>query len=304
MRLHQKLLLTVACLLLPTWLTATEAPLRIVTLHPILTEFALAIGGEATRVEGLIPGGVDPHTFEPTPKQVVSARSADLVLATGLHLEGFLDRLATGDGQAERVLRVGEHLPIVITNDPSHAAACTVCGSGESDPHWWHSIGNALFVTDLIRAQLTHLRPTAADAFAHRTQLLQQTLFSLQAWAGAQIRSLPAERRHLFTTHDAFSYLARDFGFTVHPLAGLSTESEPDAQRLSALVDTVRRLGVKAVFAEDSASSRLIQTLARETGVTVPPSLYADGPGALGSNVETYEAMYRFNLTTIVNALK
>ncbi len=301
----KKLLLAVAGLLLPAWLAAAETPLRVVTLHPILTEFAAAIGGDAANVQGLVPGGVDPHTFEPAPRQVASARAADLVLATGLHLEGFLDRLAAGEGRPDRVLRVGERLPFVITgacDHDHHAGHAHV--HGEPDPHWWHGIHNALFVTDLIRAEFTRLRPAEAEGFSRRAQLLQQRLFALQAWAAAELRALPLERRHLFTTHDAFGYLARDFGFTVHPLAGLSTESEPDARRLSALVDEIRRLRVKAVFAEDSASDRLIQTLATETGVKVPPALYADGPGAPGSGVETYEQMMRHNLRTIIDGLK
>ena len=307
MKLLQKITLA-ACLLLPAWLDAADKPLRIVSLHPILTEFAAAIGGDAATVEGLVPGGVDPHTFEPAPKQVAAALAADLVLATGLHLEGYLDRLVAGDGHPERVLRVGEHLPFVLTSvhvhenhgghdhkDHKHE---------EADPHWWHGINNALFVSDLLRAELTRLRPAEAESFARRAQLLQQRLFALQAWAAAEIRTLPLERRQLFTTHDAFGYLARDFDFTVHPLSGLSTESEPNARRISTLVDVVRRLGVKAVFAEDSASPRLIQTLATETGAKLAPALYADGPGATGSGSETYEAMYRFNLSTIVSALR
>jgi ABC-type Zn uptake system ZnuABC Zn-binding protein ZnuA len=283
---------------------ALAAPLRVVTLHPILTEFARDIGGAEVLVEGLVAGGVDPHTFEPAPKQVAAARAADLVLATGLHLEGFLDRLASGEGPSDRVVRVGERLPLPLTLDPAHPGCTVACGPGEADPHWWHGVGNALFVADLVRAEFTRLRPAEAAAFAARAQALQQRLFALQAWAGAQIRTLPPERRHLFTTHDAFGHLARDYGFTVHPLGGLSTEAEPDARRLGALVNEVRRLGVKAVFAEDSASSRLIQTLADETGIKVPPSLFADGPGALGCGVETYDAMYRHNLGTIVDALK
>lgn len=284
--------------------TTPPPPLRVVTLHPILTEFARDIGGSAVVVEGLVAGGVDPHTFEPAPKQVAVARAADLVLATGLHLEGFLDRIASGDGASERLVRVGERLPLTLTLDDSHPGGSAICGQGEADPHWWHGIGNALFVADLVRAEFTRLRPTGAVGFAARAQELQQRLFALQAWAGAQIRTLPPERRHLVTTHDAFGHLARDYGFSVYSLAGYSTEAEPDARRLAALVDEVRRLGVKAVFAEDSASSRLIQTLAAETGVKVPPSLFADGPGAAGSGVETYEAMYRHNLGTIVGALK
>ena len=308
MTTYKKLLLAAACLLLPAWLSAADAPLRVVTLHPILTEFANAIGGDAARVEGLIPGGVDPHTYEPSPKQVAAARSADLVLATGLRLEGFLDKLAAGEGRSDRMVRVGERLPFLSVGSCVHGhgpgAGAHGQTHGESDPHWWHSVHNALFVADVIRSELTRLRPAETAAFSVRAQQLQQRLFALQAWAAAEIQALPAERRHLLTTHDAFGYLARDFGFTVHPLAGLSTESEPNAKRVAELVKEVRRLGVKAVFAEDSASSRLIQTLATEAGVKVPPSLYADGPGAPGSGVETYEAMYRFNLDTIVGALR
>jgi len=307
MKLLQKLLLA-ACFLPLAWLSAVGQPLRIVSLHPVLTEFASAIGGDAATVQGLVPGGVDPHTFEPAPKQVAASLAADLVLATGLHLEGYLDRLAAGDGRPERVLRVGEHLPFLLTSVHTHE---THGGSGdkdhahgEADPHWWHSINNALFVSDLLRAEFTRQLPAEAEGFARRAQQLQQRLFALQSWAAAEVRTLPPERRQLFTTHDAFGYLARDFGFTVHPLSGLSTESEPDARRISTLVDEVRRLGVKAVFAEDSASPRLIQTLATETGAKLAPALYADGPGATGGGVATYEAMYRFNLSTIVSALR
>ena len=253
MTTFKKLLLAAACLLLPAWLSAADAPLRVVTLHPILTEFATAIGGDAARVEGLVPGGVDPHTYEPAPKQVAAARAADLVLATGLRLEGFLDKIAAGEGRPDRVVRVGERLPFLIVGacEHDHGADAEAHDHthGELDPHWWHSVHNALFVTDVIRAELTRLRPAEAGAFSLRAQQLQQRLFALQAWAAEKIKALPAERRHLFTTHDAFGYLARDFGFTMHPLAGLSTESEPNAKRVAELVEEVRRLGVKAVFA-------------------------------------------------------
>ncbi len=298
-------LLPLACL--ASWLHAATPPLRVVTLHPVLTEFAREIGGDDARVEGLIPGGVDPHTFEPAPRQVADARAADLVLATGLHLEGFLDRLVAGDNPSARIVRVGERLPLLLTLADGHGGHdnhAAIQGDGEPDPHWWHGITNALFVSDVIRAEFTRARPESAALFALRAQNLQQKLFALQSWGAEEIRRLPPARRHLFTTHDAFGYLARDYGFTVHPLGGLSTEAEPDAKHIANLVGDVRRLGVKAVFAEDSASDKLIRTLAAETGVKTPAPLYADGPGAPGSAAPTYEAMYRFNLGTIVEALR
>lgn len=294
---------------IPSWLaalcaTAAEPPLRVVALHPVLTEFAAAVGGDMVRVEGLVPGGVDPHTFEPTPRQVAAARSADLVLATGLHLENYPERLADPDGDSSLVLRVGERLPLLRSADPDHPGCSVACGGGETDPHWWHSLNNALFAADLLRAEFSRLRPDAASAFASRAQSLQQNLFALQAWAAREIATLPPAKRHLVTTHDAFGYLARDFDFTVHPIGGLSTENEADAERLADLIAIIRRHQIPAVFADASGSDRLVRTLSGETGVKVPPALQADGPGAPGSGFETYAAMYRHNLATIVAALR
>jgi zinc/manganese transport system substrate-binding protein len=294
-----------AALLAAASLRAAEpAPLRVITLHPVLTEFATVVGGEAVRVEGLVPGGVDPHTYEPSPREVAAARSADLVLATGLHLESYLERLADPDRQADRIVRVGERLPLRLTLDHDHPGCSVACGQGEADPHWWHGLNNALFVSDLLRAEFTRLRPASAAAFAARAQTLQQSLFALQAWAGREITTLPPASRHLVTTHDAFGHLARDFDFTVHAIGGLSTEDSADARRLADLIATVRRLGVKAVFAEADGSDRLVRALATDTGVRLPPPLLADGPGAPGSGLETYEAMYRHNLSTILSALR
>lgn len=297
-------LLLLAALLTSAAARAAEPPLHVVTLHPILTEFATAVGGEAVRVEGLVPGGVDPHTYEPSPREVATARSADLVVATGLHLESYLERLADPDRQADRIVRVGERLPIRLTLDPDHPACSVACGQGEADPHWWHGLNNALFVSDLLRAEFSRLRPAEADGFAARAHVLQQRLFALQAWAGHEITTLPPARRHLVTTHDAFGHLARDFDFTVHAIGGLSTEDSADARRLADLIATVRRLGIKAVFADADGSDRLVRTLATDTGVHLPAPLQADGPGAPGSGLETYEAMYRHNLSTIVSALR
>jgi zinc/manganese transport system substrate-binding protein len=303
--LRLPLVLLALCLTALAVRAASEPPpLRVVTLHPILTEFASAVGGEAVRVEGLVPGGVDPHTYEPSPREVAAARSADLVVATGLHLESYLERLADPDRQADRIVRIGERLPIRLTLDPEHPGCSVACGAGEADPHWWHGLNNALFVADLLRAEFTRLRPAEAAGFAARAQTLQQKLFALQAWAGREIATLPPARRQLVTTHDAFGHLARELDFTVHPVGGLSTENEADARRLAELIATVRRLGVRAVFADAEGSDRVVRTLASETGATLPPALHADGPGAPGSGVETYEAMYRHNLSTLVAALR
>ena len=287
----------------------TASPLRVVALHTVLTEIAREVGGPNVNVTGLVAPGVDPHTFDPTPRDLATALEADLVLATGLHLEGYLERLAAQPDGRGRLVRVGETLPVILSLATeayalhSHTRELHT-PAGETDPHWWHSIDNVLFATDLIRVEFTRLRPSDAAAFAARAQAYQQRLFALKSWAARTVATLAPARRHLVTTHDAFGYLARDWGFTVHAIGGLSTETEPEPQHLAALVQLVRRLGPKAVFAEGSASPKLAQTLAAETGARIGGTLHADGLAPAGSGAETYEAMMRYNLGTITAALR
>jgi zinc/manganese transport system substrate-binding protein len=304
-----RLLLASFILALATARAEPTRPLRVVSLHSVLTEIARTVGGPAVEVTGLVAPGVDPHTFDPTPRDLATALDADLVLATGLRLEGYLERLAAQPGARGPLLRVGEALPVILSvtadDHAGHDHARELhTHAGEADPHWWHSIDNVLFATDLVRAEFTRLRPAAAADFAARAQAYQQRLFALKAWAAREVAQLAPARRHLVTTHDAFGYLARDWGFTVHAISGLSTENEPDPRHLADLVKLVRKLSLPAVFAEGSASPKLAQTLAAETGARIGGTLHADGLAPAGSGAETYEALMRHNLGTIIAALR
>lgn len=290
-------------------LPAPARPLQVVSLHTILTEIAREVGGPEVVVTGLVGPGVDPHTFDPSAADIRLVADADLVLAGGLHLETYLDRLATEAGAKGHVCLVGDALPLVLSmaaggashqDEPDRAL---LAGTGEMDPHWWHSIDNVLFATDLVRAELTKLRPASAAVFAGHAQAYEQRLFALKSWAAHEVRQVPPARRLLVTSHDAFGYLARDYGFTIHALSGLSTESEPDAKHLAQLVDLVRAEHVPAVFAESSVNQRLIRTLVSETGARLGAVLYADGLGLPGSDAASYEGMFRHNLQAIVSQL-
>lgn len=277
----------------PPSLAAAEPPLRVVALNTVLAEIACEVGGDQVAVTGLVPAGVDPHTFDPSAADLRAMVDADLVLASGLQLESYLDRLVGKIGPAGRVVVVGDALPAVLA-----------LAGGEKDPHWWHSINNVAAATDLVRAELARLRPAWADNFARRARAYQQRLHALQAWVATELARLPPARRQLVTSHDAFGYFARDYGFTVHAMAGLSTDSEPDARQLARLIDLLRREHIRAVFAESSVNSALMANLVAETGVQSGGTLYADGLGTADSDAATYEAMVRHNVRTIVSALK
>jgi len=271
-------------------------PLRVATLGTVLAEIAREVGGQRVEVTNLVRAGVDPHTFNPSPSDIRTLLDADVVLASGLRLEGYLDRLVASIGPSGRVLAVGDALPVVLSLPRAGTAA-------EEDPHWWHSIDNMVFAVEVVRAEFARARPTSADVFGSNALAYRNRLIALKAWAAGEIATLPAARRHLVTSHDAFGYFAHDYGFTIHAIDGLSTDSEADAGHLAELIDLIRREKIRAVFAESSANPRLIANLVGETGAQLGGTLYADGLGPAGSGAETYDAMYRHNVLAIVGAL-
>ncbi len=275
---------------------ADARPLRVATLGTVLAEIAARVGGDGAEVENVVRPGVDPHTFNPSPADIRTLVDADLVLASGLNIEGYLGRLVASVGPRGRVVSVGDALPVVLSLPGAGAG-------GEKDPHWWHSIDDMLFAVELVRSEFARARPDHADEFARNAARYRGSLEELRSWASAEIAALPPARRQLVTSHDAFGYFARDYGFAVHAINGLSTESEADAKHLAGLIDLVRRKRIRAIFAESSANPRLVANLLDETGVSLGGTLYADGLGPAGSGAETYEAMYRHNVLAIVGGL-
>jgi zinc/manganese transport system substrate-binding protein len=273
--------------------TAAERPLRVVALNTVLAEIAREVGGVEVAVDNMVRPGVDPHTFDPSAADLRAMVDADLVLASGLQLESYLDRLVAKIGPMGKVVRVGDALPGVLT-----------LPGGEKDPHWWNSVDNVILATALVRTELAGLRPGSTRVLAERAEAYTQRLRGLKTWIAGEMATLPPAQRQLVTSHDAFGYFARDYGFTVHAISGLSTDGEPDARQLARLIDLIRREHIRAVFAESSVNSALVANLVAETGVHLGGSLYADGLGTADSEAATYEAMVRHNVRTMVEGLR
>jgi zinc/manganese transport system substrate-binding protein len=279
-----------------TRLGAQEEPIRVATLSSVLTEVAREVGGDRVAVTGIVLAGVDPHTFSPSPRDIRTMVDADLVLASGLNIEAYLDRLVASDIPTSRVVAVGDRLPSVILFP-------RLAGMPEKDPHWWNSVGNVVLAAGIVSAEFSRIRPGSAEVFAANLRTYTARLRALGRWAALEVGTLPPERRILVTSHDAFGYFARDYGFRLHAINGLSTDGEADARNVAALVDQIRRERIPAVFVESSVNPRLVENLVRETGVKLGGSLYADGLGPPGSGAQTYETMFRHNVETIVRSL-
>ncbi len=173
------------------------------------------------------------------------------------------------------------------------------------DPHVWHHAANNAAIVEVIAANLGQINPDAAEQYSQNADQLSDQFADINTWIEAQVATIPANQRKLVTTHDAFQYFASAYGLEVEgALSGLSTEEQPSAARLSELIDHIKAANVPAIFAETTATSQLIKTVADEAGVVVAEQpLYIEGPGGAGTSAETVQAMLISNTCTVVNAL-
>ncbi|KAF0246338.1 MAG: ABC-type metal ion transport system periplasmic component/surface [Planctomycetota bacterium] len=264
-----------------------------------IADFTRQIVGDRCVVKCILAPGADPHTYMPTPGDAEIAATADLCLENGLHLEGknWMATLAKDRGK-----------PIGTCTEGLAPLELEAGGQKIHDPHAWFSPANAAKYVNNIVAALSKLDPAGIGEFEARAKLYLQQLRTLDAWIKEQFNAILPEKRILVTSHDAFNYFCRDYGFKSAAPVGWSTGNEVGAgmtpERRKAVVDSIRSFGVKAVFVETSVNPKMVEELASEAGVAVGGQLYSDSMGGPGTAGETYIGMMRENVLTIVRALK
>ena len=286
--------------------------LQVVASFSILGDLVQRVGGEAVQVTTLIGPGVDAHTYDPAPADLVVLAEADIIFENGLGFEPWLDgffastqppgaRVAVSDGVTPRAFGAGDE-------GGTGGDEATDAGDehGQFDPHIWHDVANAIVMTGAIRDALVAADPANASLYEANAAAAIASLEALDASIREQVATLPEARRTLVTSHDTFGYFADAYGFTVlgTALGSLSTEAgDPSARAIATLIDEIKAAGVPAIFAENVANPDLMASIAAEAGVALAPPLYSDALGPAGSAGETYEEVMRSNVGTIVTAL-
>ncbi|NLG29545.1 MAG: zinc ABC transporter substrate-binding protein [Chloroflexi bacterium] len=274
--------------------------LTAVATTSIVADIVRHVGGERVTVTSLLPIGADPHAFEPTPSDVARVSEADAVFANGAGLEGFLEQLLRNAGGAP-VIYVSEGLELrELEASDAHAR-----DEHAHDPHTWTSPANALIFVDNIERALASLDPGHAPDYAVNARAYRTQLEELDRWIAAQVATIPADRRLLVTDHLVFGYYADRYGLEQvgAVIPGYSTGAAPSAKELAELQDTVRALGVKAVFAGATVNQDLARRVAADAGVTLA-TLYTGALGPAGSGADSYLGYLRANTETIVGALR
>ncbi len=285
--------LSISVVMLLCFVTSLHADLRVASLSTITTDLARQIGGNHVTVDGIIKPGIDPHEFEPTPGDVKKVADANLVLLTGKGMEGYLSKLEEAAGGAVKFVNVGKTIPsLTMTED----------GKQVEDPHWWHSAENMKIAARVVAEAFENADPKNAPSYERNASTYLSSLDDLERWIRLQVASLPHDKRKLITSHDALQYFARDYGFTIYPVKGVTTAEDPSSQHVKEIIRIIKDQGVKAVFFESIENPRAVQQISDETGAKTGGTLYSDGLGDAEGN--TYDSMMRHNVSVIVQGLK
>jgi zinc/manganese transport system substrate-binding protein/manganese/iron transport system substrate-binding protein len=269
----------------------TEGALKVVATTTVFADMIRNVAGDRAVVDSVIPAGAGPEDYEPKPDDARKLADADLIVSNGVGLDDFLDDLidAAGRDTVERLV-LGEGLE-------------TITVEGEENPHFW--LDPTLVVdhyVPAISARLAELDAEGAAIYDANATAYADRVREVDAANLARIETIPAENRKLVTFHDAFPYFAEHYGFELVGVIVENVGQEPTASELAALVETVRRAGVRAVFSEAQFSPDLARTLADEAGVTqVVTTLYNDTVGP--PPTDTYLKMMEWNVNEIVEAL-
>ncbi|QHQ80321.1 manganese ABC transporter substrate-binding protein/adhesin MntA [Bacillus subtilis] len=280
---------------------SADQQLQVTATTSQIADAAENIGGKHVKVTSLMGPGVDPHLYKASQGDTKKLMSADVVLYSGLHLEGKMEDVLQKIGEQKQATAVAEAIP---------KNKLIPAGEGKTfDPHVWFSIPLWIYAVDEIEAQFSKAMPQHADAFRKNAKEYKEDLQYLDKWSRKEIAHIPEKSRVLVTAHDAFAYFGNEYGFKVKGLQGLSTDSDYGLRDVQELVDLLTEKQIKAVFVESSVSEKSINAVvegAKEKGhtVTIGGQLYSDAMGEKGTKEGTYEGMFRHNINTISKALK
>jgi manganese/iron transport system substrate-binding protein len=284
------------------WPHVVVASLRVATTVAPLTDMVQQVGGELLHVHGLVPEGVNSHTFQPTPGDVQYLAQADLVVLNGLHLEIPIEKLIQSSSKpGVTVVKLGEH---TVSQAEWVFDASFPKAQGHPNPHLWLNVDYAMHYITVIRDHVSALdRDNAAVYHQNAARYLTQ-LAHLDGCIMAAMRTLQPHQRKLLTYHDSWPYFARRYGLTILGAIQPANFSEPSPREVARLIDQLRREKVPAVFGSEVFPSKVLLKIASEAGVRYVTTLRDDVlPGAPGEPDHSYLGMMRHNVTAILEAL-
>lgn len=272
-----------------------QARPKVVATFSILGDLVAEVGADRIELAVLVGADTDAHTYQPKPTDARALASAQALVSNGLGYEGWIDRLAKAAPFRGRA--------IVATTGVATLEGAPAPRHGHvhgPDPHCWQDVGRVRRYVGNVVEGLAAADAANAAFFRERGQAYDRRLVALDRWIKAEIEKVPEKQRRAITAHDSFRYFTAAYGVQFFSPRGFSTESEPSARDVAALIRQVREQKIKALFVENMSNPGLIDQIARESGAVVGPRLYSDALSGPGGPAPTYEAMMRHNVTALV----
>lgn len=260
--------------------TARDGKLKVATTVAPLTSIILNIGGDRIRIHGLIPPGIDSHTYEPRPSDAKILSRADLLIMNGAELEGTTERIAKQNlKEPSRIYKLADN---TLQGDDEKSGYLYDFSfpraDGKPNPHLWMNPNYALKYADLTRGWLTENDPVNKDYYQRNYDRFAETIRQLDTAIAADQQSVPAGNRRLLTYHDSWAYWARQYGWSVVGAIQPSDFKEPSAREVAELIAQIRDLKLPAIFGSEVFPSTTLETIAKETGAAFEERLRDDEP--------------------------
>jgi len=261
------------------------------------------VAGDRLSVKSFIPAGVEPHSFDPSPSDLMSLSRANVFVGTGINFEGMEERFESSLSKDAAIIHAFDGIEFIegvdVHEEEEHAEEENGEEHDESvDPHVWLSPKNMITITNNVKEVLKRANPENAEYYEQNAANYVSKLSQLDSDFTNGLASCKKDK--ILTTHAAFSYLARDYGFEQVPIYGLSPEAEPTPHQIAALIDAAKANDLKYVFYEELVDPRVSQTIASEVGART----LALNPVESGSEQESYLSIMRDNLNNLRVALE
>ena len=273
------------------------AKLKVLATFSILGDLVRNVGGDRVEVATLVGPDGDAHVYAPAPADAKKVADAKVLVTNGLGYEGWMSRLLKAAGSKAPVVVASKGIKERKARD-SHGH-----GHGEADPHAWQSVANVKVYVANIRDALIAADPDGKAAYEANAAAYLAKLDALDREVKAAVAAIPAERRKIITSHDAFGYFEQAYGVAFIAPQGVSTEAEPSARDIARIVTQVKKQKIPAVFLENITDPRLMERIAKETGARVGGKLYSDALTDEKGDAPSYIELMRHNLKTLGAAL-
>ena len=268
---------------------------KVATTFTVIADMARNVAGDAAEVVSITKPGAEIHNYQPTPRDIIKAQDADLILWNGLNLELWFERFFANLSDVPSATISDGVEPIGIGEGPY---------TGKPNPHAWMSPSDALIYVDNIATALAGRDPANADTYRANAEAYKAAITDAVAPLRETLASIPEERRWLVTSEGAFSYLARDFGLKEAYLWPINADQQGTPQQVRKVIDLVRENDIPAVFSESTIPPDAARQVARETGARYGGVLYVDSLTEADGPAPTYLDLLRLTTSTIAEGLK